>query len=347
MMLSRNQQFQALFPAAPAYRWRQIEAGLFNPAFLSFDSISNVPAEMRQALTAFPWLTIAAVTILESARKDTYKAVIKLADDTRVETVLMANVRGAWTICVSSQVGCAMGCTFCATGKMGLIRNLTSDEIIDQYRFWRQWLNENDRADERISNIVFMGMGEPLANYDNVKTALHTLLAHTDLGPTHITVSSVGVLPFLERILKDKDWPAVRIAISLHSADAALRKRIVPTTQPEFLPKLADWVRRYFEAYPGRRRHMTFEYILLENVNDRPEDANALGRFSAAAGRVKVNVIPYNSIGDATLHRSNEERITSFMETVKKHGVLITRRKTMGDDIAAACGQLIAEQTRN
>jgi adenine C2-methylase RlmN of 23S rRNA A2503 and tRNA A37 len=161
---------------------------------------------MRETLDAcIPWLSLSLAHLLESVKKDTYKAIVELGDGKRVETVLMQNARGQWTVCVSSQVGCAMACTFCATGTMGFTRNLIADEIVDQVRFWNSFLAGRPEPEERISNIVFMGMGEPLANYENVKETIRQLLLHTDLGPTHITVSTVGLLPMLRKLLKDPE----------------------------------------------------------------------------------------------------------------------------------------------
>ena len=203
MTQTRHQQFQTLFPNEPTFRWNQIEEGLFSSAN-NWNEITTIPSAIRESLSQIPWMSVELVQIQVSKNGDTHKALLKVEDDKDIETVLMKNPRGAWTICVSSQVGCAMRCGFCATGKMGLTRNLTTDEIVDQYRFWTDYLHSynlqpNTSVFPRISNIVFMGMGEPLANYEEVKRSLNTLLTHTDLGKTRITVSSVGVLPRLEQ----------------------------------------------------------------------------------------------------------------------------------------------------
>jgi 23S rRNA (adenine2503-C2)-methyltransferase len=243
---------------------------------------------------------------------------------------------------------------------MGLKRSLDVDEIVDQYRFWRRYLEANrPRGREalggeeiprglaassltasRISNVVFMGMGEPLANYENVKAAVNDLLAHTDLGKTRITVSTVGVLPRLEQMLTDRDWPHVRLAVSLHSAVADTRKRIVPTSYDDFLPKLADWSRRYLALLGNRRHHLTFEYVMLKGVNDGDADARALAAFVKSIGNVRCNLIPYN-LTDCEFTRSEDAQIARFVSILEKADVVATRRRTMGDDIAAACGQLI------
>src|SRR3990167_2537879 len=210
-LATRHDVFIRFFPQAPAFRWRKIEREFFAVPKKTWAHLLTLPREMRTQLAVrVPWVSYTQSEVFSSKKKDTYKAVLTLVDGARVETVLMANARDQWTICVSSQVGCAMACTFCATGKMGFTRNLTADEIVDQYRFWNMFLQKRSPVPERISNIVFMGMGEPLLNYDSVKETIRQLLLHTDIGPTHITVSTVGLLPMLRKILKDSEWPTVR-----------------------------------------------------------------------------------------------------------------------------------------
>jgi len=346
-LISRKEQFSTLFPDAPAFRARQFEAALFDPSRKDFSGISNMPLAMREMLQKkISWLSLSPAHILESVKKDTCKAIVELSDGKRVETVLMKNARGQWTVCVSSQVGCAMACTFCATGSMGFTRNLLADEIVDQYRLWTAFLYERaeDKGKaERISNIVFMGMGEPLANYDNVKESIRLLLAHTDLGPTHITVSTVGLLPMLRKVLRDPEWPAVRLAVSLHSADAATRKAMMPSSFDTFLEDLIIWTAEYFEKHESRRRHLTFEYVMLSKVNDTEHHAEALIRFARRVGKVRINLIPYNFTG-SVYRDSLPADFARFEALLKDAGVTVTRRRTMGDDIAAACGQLIVEK---
>ncbi len=340
-MEMRKKIFSELFPDAPAFRWRQFKQGLFDPNLGSFEVMTSLSKDMRESLmAALPFLSTQEVMVLKSYNGDTEKAVLSLSDGARIETVLMRNARGYRTICVSSQVGCAMACTFCATGKMGLSRNLSEDEIIDQYRFWAYRLAALKNEHDRVSNIVFMGMGEPLANYENVKAAIETILTHTDIGPTKITVSTVGLIPMLQMLLNDTTWPPVRLAISLHSANALLRQEMMPTSYPEFLQKLSAWTKNYFEKFPEARRHLTLEYILLEGVNDTEASALELARFANGIGKVKVNLIPYNTTA-STYHKSDEEHVTKFQEILQERGVDVTRRRAMGNDIAAACGQLI------
>jgi adenine C2-methylase RlmN of 23S rRNA A2503 and tRNA A37 len=380
-IISRREQFDVLFPQVPAFRLRQFEEALFDFSVLNFSTVSNMPLSMRERLEeSIPFFSLHLMRVFESVRKDTYKAVVELFDKTRVETVLMQNARGQWTVCVSSQVGCAMGCTFCATGSMGLTRNLLADEIIDQYRFWRRFLFERPKLPERISNVVFMGMGEPLANYANVKEAIKQLLIHTDLGPTHITVSTVGLLPMLRKILKDPEWLAVRLAVSLHSAISETRKAMMPSSFDAFLEDLVVWTDEYFAKNESRRQHLTFEYVMLSKINDTREHAEALIRFARRVGKVRINLIPYNFTPLHTRDQSSQSEVKNnelvdkyttptlsssqgvtgragniycgslpadfecFETILKDAGVTVTRRRTMGDDIAAACGQLIVEK---
>lgn len=342
--LSRIGKFKVLFPSAPAFRLKQMEEALFSPLFKSFSDVSNMPLAMREILVReLPFFSVQEVQVFESAKKDTFKAVVEVEGGKRVETVLMKNARGQWTVCVSSQIGCAMACTFCATGTMGLTRNLTSDEIVDQVRFWYSFLSRRPDISERISNVVFMGMGEPLANYDNVKEALRMLLTYTDIGMTRITVSTVGLLPMLRKLLGDDTWPAVRLAVSLHSADSATRKAIMPSSYDGFLDGLVQWTEEYFKKFESRRRHITFEYVMLSGINDTEMHATALIRFAERVGKVRINLIPYNFTG-SVYKDSLPGDFVRFQKQLEDAGVIVTRRRTMGDDIAAACGQLIVEK---
>lgn len=338
MEQNRQEQFFNLFPNEPEWRWRQIEAALFKLNFTGWADMLTLSKAMRQVLAdQIPWLTIAPATILISQNQSTRKALLKLIDGEHIETVLMPNRRGQYSVCVSSQVGCAMRCSFCATGRMELKRNLTADEISDQLRFWLYYLRD-EKMSERISNIVMMGMGEPLANYENVKIALGQWLKYTDIGGNHITVSTVGLLPNLQKLLADKSWPPVRLAISLHAADENLRRKIVPSTSAGFLAALADWCKSYLAQKGSNQRHLTFEYVLLSGINDSGRDAKLLAGFVTKIGRVKVNLIPYNKIGAPALSASAKAK--TFAGVLEKCGVTVTIRKSEGADIMAACGQL-------
>jgi len=340
MYTSRTKQITERLGKVPRFRFDQIHKALFDAHISSWEEVTTLSKDMREKLADIPWLSISLVQMFESARHDTFKAVLRTSDNKNVESVLMANKRGQWTICVSSQIGCAMRCTFCATGTMGLTRSLGSDEIMDQYRFWQDFLLSKPALPQRISNIVFMGMGEPLANYENVKAAIHAWLDYTDLGPTKIMVSTVGVLSQMEKLLIDSDWPGARIAISLHSANQQRRQEIVPTTTPTFIKDLAAWSHRYQSTLGNRTHYLTFEYTLISHVNDTPELAEELASYIVKTAIKKINVIPYNPVHGKSFTRAERDRIDEFKEILRMHGVNVTERKTMGDDIDAACGQL-------
>lgn len=340
MYISRIDNIIDILGNVPRFRIDQIHKALFDLSISSWKEVTTLPISMKEKLGDVPWLSILLVEMLESVRHDTFKVVLTTTDGQNFESVLMKNKKGQWTMCVSSQIGCAMRCVFCATGTMGLKRSMHSDEIVDQYRFWSQFLQTKPDLPQRISNIVFMGMGEPMANYKHVKQAIHTWLIYTDIGPTKIVVSTVGILSQMEKLLTDPDWPPVRITISLHSANQARREEIVPTTIPEFIKKLALWSRKYASTLGNRTHHLTFEYTLISHVNDTPELAFEMATYMLKTAVSKVNVIPYNPVFGKTFTTAERERIDAFKQILRDNFINVTERKTMGDDIYAACGQL-------
>lgn len=322
----------------PTYRYTQIERAWFT--LPSWENVTTIPKELREKLTAqFAWLSLVGTKVLTSPRDGTKKAIVTLADGSKVEAVLMPNAKGKYTVCVSSQVGCGMACTFCATGKMGLKRNLTPDEIVDQVRFWRF-----TQPDCTISNIVFMGMGEPMVNYDAVRQSLHILIDQMHIAPTRITVSTVGVSVILKKILTDTDFPPVRIAFSLHAGTDATRLSIVPSHKTTSMKKIFEWAQAYIDTLSNRRHHLTFEYVMLAGVNDMPTEARALVKlFSPVKHRIKFNLIPWNPIGKE-FHTSKEEALHVFADILEQADFTTTIRYSKGLDIAAACGQLIVKE---
>ncbi len=346
MTPSRISLLEALLAPLPAYRRAQVWKGMFERDLTHWEEISTLPALLRNNLaTQVAWMSLREKHVLSSKRGDTFKALLETEDGKMIETVLMQNTRGFWSICVSSQVGCAMACTFCATGKMGFTRNLTADEIIDQYRFWMYFLVTRPKLEQRISNLVYMGMGEPLANYEHVKASLQLLLEYTDIGPTRLTVSTVGLIPMLRKILTDETWPPVRLAVSLHSADGETRRNIMPSSYQNFLNDLAGWTQEYFHKFVSRRRHLTFEYVMLAGVNDTSMHADKLIHFARKVGKVKINLIPYNDT-KSRYNTSESIALIAFEKKLLDARVDVTRRRTMGADIAAACGQLIVEKQK-
>lgn len=318
----------------PAYRIKQVWQAWYTQP--SWDQVTALSKELRQQLSQqFPWLSLKAARISTSPTDDTQKAVVEFSDTQRAEAVYMPNARGKRTVCISSQVGCAMACTFCATGTMGLKRNLTSDEIVDQVRMW-------PRAD--ISNIVFMGMGEPLANYDAVKEAARVLIEEMEIGATRITVSTVGPAGGLKKLLEDEDFPNVRIAISLHAGTDNTRGSIVPSHGKRTIQMFVDWMKEYHTRYGNRRHHITLEYVMLEDVNDMPSEAEALAAsFQPIAHMIKLNLIPWNPTG-THLKRSAQERMDRFRNITESAGITTTIRYSKGLDIDAACGQLVVKE---
>jgi 23S rRNA (adenine2503-C2)-methyltransferase len=284
--------------------------------------------------------TIENSRVVESKDGRVFKAVLDLREGGQTESVLMPNARERYSLCVSTQVGCPVGCIFCATGGMGFSRDLETLEIAEQYRFWRRYLENRFPDPFRISNIVIMGMGEPLLNYTSVKNAVRLWLAHTDVGQNAVTVSTVGILPVMESLRHDPEWPNVRIAISLHGADAALRKKLVPRTPADYHPRLKSWCREYARALGSRTRPLTVEYVMIRDMNDTPAEARKLADFLNGLERVKVNLIPWNAVPGSRLQPSPRTNVERFQKVLAEKGVFATIRKSLGNEIAAACGQL-------
>lgn len=309
----------------PAYRTRQVWEWAARGA-TGYASMSNVPARLRDALEqSVPFSTL---TLQEEARsKDgTVKALFHTHDGHPVEAVLMRYRDGRRSICVSSQSGCPLTCTFCATGTMQFGRNLTPSEILDQALHFRRG--------EKLDHCAFMGMGEPMLNFDNVIAAARRL---PDIGITHrrTTISTVGWMPGLTRFVDEVEEP-IRLALSLHAADPALRSRLLPVNDRYPLDDVLAECRRYF-ALRGRRVYV--EYVMLAGVNDSPAQARQL---AAVLGReaFKVNLIPYNPTG--MFEGSSRDTIAAFKQVLDRARIPNTVRLTRGRDIAAACGQLAA-----
>lgn len=332
---TRQDAITSLFPDLPRFRQDQVQTALFDTSIHNWEKVSTLSKDMREKFDQeIPWNSLRSAKIIKSKDNQTRKALLQTSDMLAIESVLMKNTRDQWTICVSTQVGCAMGCAFCATGKLGLSRNLNVDEIVDQVRFWQSQIKD----DERISNIVVMGMGEPLMNYEAVRDAINLILKYTDIGKTRITVSTVGIIARMQQLLSDPLWPHVRLAVSLHSVDPIIRKRLMPSSTPTFLDDLSDWAIEYLEKFGNRRHHLTFEYLLLEGVNDSEEEAKKLARYVQKIGNVKVNLLIYNDTGE--FNGPRPEKVLAFAEILQEKNIDVTRRRSMGQDIFAACGQL-------
>jgi 23S rRNA (adenine2503-C2)-methyltransferase len=297
---------------------------------VSYDEMTNVPAELRAVLEDV--VPLSSMSLEREARSidGTEKALFHTHDGRPVETVLMRYRDGRRSLCVSSQSGCPLTCTFCATGSMKFGRNLTASEILDQALHFRR--------KERVTNLVFMGMGEPLINVDNVLASCEQLPA-IGIANSHTTVSTVGWIPGIQK-MADTSTPHVRLALSLHAADPALRSELMPVNDRYPLAEVMEAVREWHAA---RKRKVFIEYVMLDGVNDRYEQAVQLADLLQPHNAFKVNLIPYNPT-DGGFTGSSRAAIDAFKEALTARGVVATPRLTRGRDIDAACGQLAAKQ---
>lgn len=329
----------------PAYRLKQATRAFYVELQDSWDSVTAWPAELREeAKIAVPWTVMTQLITQESKAGDTVKTLFACQDGAKIETVLMRHEDGDRnTVCISCQVGCPMACTFCATGTMGLKRQMTADEIAEQVVFYVRWLRKKGEAHEgpeRAVNVVFMGMGEPMNNYDEVMKAVRIMNSKDGLGlgARHISISTCGVVP---GILKLADEPEqVNLAISIHSAVDATRSKIMPVNRAYDITKLMRAVREYTEK---TNRKVFFEYLMLKGINDSREEADALADLLSENPRLyHVNVIKYHDT-DMFESTSRDNRM-DFVEHLRERGIPVTHRRTFGEDIDAACGQLAVNE---
>jgi 23S rRNA (adenine2503-C2)-methyltransferase len=318
----------------PRYRAEQIWQGLYHEYYGSWDEFSSLPKELRGRLANEIDLTgLRPAGQLSSSDHKTQKAVFALKDGLQIETVLMNYTRRR-TLCISSQVGCAMGCVFCATGQMGFRRHLSSGEIVAQVMHFARGLKAQG---DKLTNIVVMGMGEPFHNYDNTMAAIDRLNDPTgfSFGARRFTISTVGLVPMIRRFADEKRQ--VNLAISLHAADDRTRTNMLPVNKRYAIDQLLDAC-RYYIAQTGRR--ISFEWALIEGVNDTPEQARALS--ARLAGLLcHVNAIPLNPTKGYLQKASSPDRARLFKEELERHGIACTVRLRRGIDIAAGCGQLV------
>lgn len=323
------------FRATQLFRW------IHQKGASDFNAMSDLAKSLRDKLAGVACVTPLAVVSEQASTDGTIKWLFDVGGGNAVETVFIPeDDRG--TLCVSSQAGCAVGCRFCSTGHQGFSRNLTTGEIVAQLWFSEHHLRRrlNLAAGERaITNVVMMGMGEPLQNYSALVPALRVMLDDHGYGLSRrrVTVSTSGVVPMIDRL---RDDCPVALAVSLHAPDDALRDDLVPLNRKYPIAELLAACNRYLDAAP--RDFITFEYCMLDGVNDTPEHAHALVRISQAVS-CKFNLIPFNPFPQSGLKRSPRERVTAFAQVLQEAGVVTTVRKTRGDDIDAACGQLAGE----
>jgi 23S rRNA (adenine2503-C2)-methyltransferase len=322
---------EQMFHARQIYRW------IYRRGVIDFEAMTDLSQALRHQL-ATDW-TVSTPQMVERHRSvdGTEKFLLALADGRRIESVFIPDTP-AMTLCISTQVGCAMKCGFCLTGKMGLIRNLTAGEIAGQVRVLVHALG---LARERF-NIVLMGMGEPLHNYDQTMKALDMIGETHGLGvsPRRVTLSTVGVVPGLDRLAKEPRMP--NLAISLHATTEEQREALVPVNRKYGLADIIAACRRF--PLP-RRRRITFEYVLLDGVNDTPADAARLVRLLSGI-KSKINLIPLNEAPGIPFKRPSDGRVNEFARILADHHLTVSVRKSRGRDIRAACGQLIVEGTK-
>ena len=300
--------------------------------------MTNLSRELRGALAETAIVSFPEVTAHQVSQDGTQKFVLRLADGKQIEAVFIPDTPKQ-TFCVSTQVGCAMGCAFCLTGKMGLIRHLSAAEIAGQVRLLARSLHLLDKS----FNIVLMGMGEPLQNYDNTMKAMRMLNEKEglDMHPKRVTLSTVGLVPQMDRLAKEELMP--NLAVSLHAATEEQRAAIVPPSKKYTMQDVIDACKRFPLS---KRRRIMFEYVMLAGVNDSPDDARKLVKVLAGV-KAKVNLLPLNAAPGIPFERPSDERINAFAKILAGKGLMVSVRKSRGRDIRAACGQLIVEGQSN
>jgi len=315
------------------YRAGQIRHWMFIRLISSFKEMTNVSVKVKEILSKKANLDHLETVRVQVSEDTTKKFLFRLKDGQCIETVLIPE-KDHFTLCISSQAGCAMGCRFCLTGRQGFTRNLTSAEIIDQII----QVKRSMEGPERLTNIVFMGMGEPLANYLGVKGAIDNLISSDGMNYSHrrVTLSTCGIVPVIRRLGKDTK---VSLAVSLNAGDDRTRDFLMPVNKTYNLKSLISACRDFPLA---NRKMITFEYILIKGVNDRTEDAKKVTRLLAGI-RAKINLIPFNPSPGLDLERPSMEDILAFQDILAKNQFTAIIRKSKGRDISAACGQLKGE----
>lgn len=320
------------------FRARQLLQWIHQYRVVDFAEMTNLSKALRQKLEETAQVTPPEVLHEHISKDDTRKWIIKLSCGNSIETVYIPE-RGRGTLCVSSQVGCALACTFCSTAQQGFNRNLTSSEIIGQVWLANEYLGKDPKGNRVVTNVVMMGMGEPLANYNNVVMAMK--LMRDDLGYgiswRRVTLSTSGMVPMIDKLREDCH---VSLAISLHAANDKLRSEIIPLNEKYPIAELLAACKRYVDV--DQRRHITIEYVMLDGINDSVQDGKDLIRILKGLP-TKINLIPFNPFPGTDYICSPKTVIKRFQQQLTDAGLVATIRKTRGDDIVAACGQLAGE----
>jgi 23S rRNA (adenine2503-C2)-methyltransferase len=313
----------------PRYRLKQVKSSIFKEFITDWGEATTLGKDLRQKLARSCPLDISA-KLFESENKKTIKALITLDDDEKIETVLMKH-KARNTVCVSTQVGCALGCKFCATGELGFKRDLTSSEIVNQALLFARILNTEEK---KITNVVFMGMGEPFLNYDNVLEAIRVLHDPdgANLGARRFSISTSGIVEGINKLASEN--LEVNLAISLHAPNQSLREELMPIAKKYKLDDVMKVVDLYIQK---TNRKVMFEYILIDGINDSDECAKELANL--LKGKLcMVNLIPMNPVGE--FKPSSRKRVKEFKRILERSGLTVVQRYSFGQDIKAACGQL-------
>lgn len=324
----------------PKFRVDQFNQQFYQQAIESFDELSNWGKDLREKLKQeVEFMSLTEDKAFESERKDTVKVLFKRQGGQRIETVLMRHHDGRNTVCVSCMVGCPVNCSFCATGKMGFGGNLSAREVVDQVMYFQRKLAKQD---EKVTNVVFMGMGEPMLNLPEVQLALDIFTDPNKLAMStrRFTISTSGYIPQFKQLIKD--GYRGRIAISLHAPNQELREQLMPVAKLHPLGKLMKALDEYVEL---TNKRITYEYIMIKDVNDLPKHAHQLADLLSHR-LAHVNLIPFNTIKEEAMERSSGNSINRFKQVLEKARIPVTIRATMGDDVDAACGQLVDRENK-
>lgn len=318
------------------FRATQIIKWIHQHGVDNFDEMTNVSKALREELASFAEIRAPEIAIDDKSKDGTHKWLLRLDDGNCIEAVFIPE-DGRGTLCISSQVGCALDCTFCSTARQGFNRNLTVGEIIGQLWLAKNILQPNPEDDRVITNVVMMGMGEPLLNFEKVVKAMELMLDDNAYGLSkrRVTLSTSGVVPALDRL---KDRIEVSLAISLHAPNDALRDQLVPVNKKYPIKMLLNSCNNFMEGKANREK-ITIEYVMLDGVNDSDENARELAILLKDVP-CKVNLIPFNPFPETRYKRSSNNRIHRFRDILENAGLIVMTRKTRGEDIDAACGQL-------
>lgn len=316
----------------PAFRGRQILAWVYRPGINEFAQMTDLAKEFRAVLNKTAYMSRFENSRIECSRDGTVKFAFRLHDDHIIESVLIPE-EDRNTLCLSTQVGCAMGCVFCLTGTMGFHRNLTTAEIINQVCAVRDWTLEHDKGS--LTNIVFMGMGEPLANFTNLLDAISILTEQRglDFSNRRITVSTCGLVPQMTMLGEQTD---VNLAVSLHAVDDTVRSALMPINKRYPLSALINACRTYRQK---KRQRIMIEYTLLDGINDTEADADKLAALLQSVP-CKINLLAVNPVNDSRFRSPSQQQVLRFQQVLRDHGLTVFIRQSRGEDIAAACGQL-------